>query len=216
MLQIKSFTFNPYQENTYVLFDETLEGVVIDPGMYTAAEQSRFRQYLESENLSLRYTLLTHGHIDHMLGMDFVVRHWGTPIITHEGVREELEAVPAYAHMLGLSVAPSPPPDRYVQEGDSVTFGNTTLEVLFTPGHSAGHISFFDREGGNLFSGDVLFKRSIGRTDLPGGSMPVLMESIIQKLFPLGDGVRVFNGHGPVTTLGEERKENPFVLSYLS
>ena len=214
MLNIQLFTFNPYQENTFVISDSSGDCVIIDPGCYTHTEEELLTQYIESNDLKVVYLLNTHGHIDHMMGNRFVKEHYGVPFITHKKVVAELEATQTYGSLMGLRAAPSPPPDRFVDEGDVIEFGNTRFEVLFTPGHSAGHISFYHKESKNLFSGDVLFYGSIGRTDLPGGSMPVLMESIFEKLLPLGDEVQVHCGHGPSTNIGHERTTNMFLLNY--
>lgn len=216
MLHHHVFTFNPYQENTYILWDDTQECVIIDPGCYTASEQAELRAFIESKGLNVVKLLNTHGHIDHMLGNDFVVMTWQVPFATHEIVKQELAAALEYGPLFGINPRPSPDPTELLQEGDTVSFGDTTLEVFFTPGHSPGHISFFHRESEQLFSGDVLFMGSIGRVDLPGGSMEVLMDSITSKLLPLGDGVTVYPGHGPTTTLGRERVSNPFVMEYLN
>lgn len=214
MLKVKTFTFNLYQENTYVLSDENGIGVVIDPGCYSQHEEKALVDYIEKEGIQLEYLLNTHGHVDHMLGNQFVKNRYGLKFATHKGVVAELASVPAYAAMMGLSPAPSPEPDVFLEEGDVLSFGEINLEVLFTPGHSPGHISFFHRESKQLFSGDVLFQGSIGRVDLPGGSYPVLMDNIINKVLPLGDDVVVYCGHGPTTTIGRERVSNPFILNY--
>ena len=214
MFYFHSFTFNPYQENTYVLWDDTQECVIIDPGCYTATEQATLREFIEEKGLKVVKLLNTHGHIDHMLGNDFVVMTWQVPFATHEIVVQELEASLQYGPMFGINPQPSPNPTEFLKEGDTVHFGETKLEVFFTPGHSPGHISFFHRESEQLFSGDVLFQGSIGRVDLPGGSMDILMDSIIQKLLPLGDAVTVYPGHGPETTLGNEKARNPFILEW--
>jgi glyoxylase-like metal-dependent hydrolase (beta-lactamase superfamily II) len=216
MLKIKSFTFNLYQENTFVISDESGSGVVIDPGCYSQQEEKELADYIEKEGVRLEYLLNTHGHIDHMLGNHFVKNRYGLKFATHKIVVEELASVPAYAALMGLSPTPSPDPDILLEAGEKVTFGNSELEVIFTPGHSPGHISFFHRKSGQLFSGDVLFQGSIGRVDLPGGSYPVLMDSIMKKVLPLGDDVRVYCGHGPTTTIGRERLTNPFILNHLA
>lgn len=216
MLTVQSFTFNPYQENTYVVSDASGACVIIDPGCYAQRERDQLHAYIAGQKLQVEKLLNTHGHIDHMLGNHMVKTRYQVPFVTHAGVVAELEAVPAYGAMMGLQAEPSPPPDVLVAEGDVVTFGESRLEVLFTPGHSAGHISFFHRESESLFSGDVLFYDSIGRTDLPGGSLPVLMDSIFDKVLPLGDEVKVYCGHGPATTVGRERRQNPFILHYAS
>lgn len=214
MLSVQCFTFNPYQENTYLLSDETKNCVIIDPGCYTATEQKELSTYIEQQGLTVELLLNTHGHIDHMMGNSYVKNTYQVPFLTHELVIKELDYVPGYAPMFGLSVEPSPHPDTLLDEGDVVKFGNTELQVFFTPGHSAGHISFLHEESKQLFSGDVLFQGSIGRTDLPGGSYPVLMETIVKKILPLGDDVIVYSGHGPETSIGVERQSNPFILQY--
>lgn len=213
-MRIKEFTFNPYQENTYIISDEQGLCAIIDPGCYTQEEQSTLSQYIESSGLKPQLLLNTHGHIDHMLGNYYVKNTYDIPFVTHQGVIAELASVPSYAAMMGLSAMPSPEPDRLVEEGDTISVGSLELEVYFTPGHSPGHISFYHRASKNLLSGDVLFQGSIGRVDLPGGSMDVLMESIFQKLIPLGDDVVVWPGHGPSTTIGQEKQSNYFLLSY--
>lgn len=214
MLNIQSFTFNPYQENTYVVSDQTGSCVIIDPGCYTQTEEQALQQYISSENLKVEKLLNTHGHIDHMLGNYFVKQTYDVPFVTHEKVIGELEATKSYGALMGLTPTPSPMPDQLVDHGDTVEFGETVFEVFFTPGHSPGHISFFHRESKNLFSGDVLFMGSIGRTDLPGGSFPVLMKSIYDHLLMLDDEVKVHCGHGPETTIGRERYTNGYILKY--
>ncbi|MEM7372536.1 MAG: MBL fold metallo-hydrolase [Bacteroidota bacterium] len=214
MLTIHRFTFNPYQENTYVVSDQTGACVIIDPGCYTQTEESMLRDHISHHGLRVEKLLNTHGHIDHMLGNYFVKNTYDVPFVTHEKVIGELEATKSYGAMMGLNPTPSPAPDQLVAHGDTVSFGETVFEVLFTPGHSAGHISFFHPPSNNLFSGDVLFQGSIGRTDLPGGSMTVLMKSIYDHLLPLDDAVRVHCGHGPETTIGQERRYNMYILKY--
>ncbi|MEO0468746.1 MAG: MBL fold metallo-hydrolase [Bacteroidota bacterium] len=215
MLTIESFSFNPYQENTFVVSDESGACIIIDPGCYDQQERDLLMNYIAYNELKVEQLLNTHGHIDHMLGNRFVKEKYNVPFITHELVIPELEATQTYGAMFGIQADPSPAPDRLVQEGDVIEFGETRLEVLFTPGHSAGHISFFHAASNDLFSGDVLFYGSIGRTDLPGGSYPVLMESIFEKILPLGDEVNVHCGHGPATTIGQERKNNQFILDWI-
>jgi len=216
MLEIQAFVFNQYQENTYVISDETQSCVIIDPGCYRPEEKQLLVDYIEQNGLKPIYLLNTHGHIDHMLGNYFVKEKYQIPFLTHELVVNELESVPGYAAAFGMNPDPSPAPDQLLEEGDIITFGQTSFEVLFTPGHSAGHISFFHRASHQLFSGDVLFQGSIGRTDLPGGDSQTLMQTIENKLLPLGDEVKVYTGHGGSTTIGQERIANPFILQWLA
>ncbi|MEL6672125.1 MAG: MBL fold metallo-hydrolase [Bacteroidota bacterium] len=215
MIDIKIFTFNPYQENTFVISDPDGACAIIDPGCFSHSEQQALKLYIEEKDLKVVKLLNTHGHIDHMLGNKFVVDTWGVPFATHEKVIPELEATQSYGALFGLQPDPSPHPDELLEDGDTLEIGQLKLEVIFTPGHSAGHISFYHAPSQSLFSGDVLFQRSIGRTDLPGGDYPTLMSTITQKLAPLPNDVRVYCGHGPMTTLGEERQQNPFILDWL-
>ncbi|MEZ4826031.1 MAG: MBL fold metallo-hydrolase [Bacteroidia bacterium] len=214
MISIQTFVFNPFQENTFVVSDSSGACVIIDPGCYSQSEQKMLFSYIDNHKLSVKLLLNTHGHIDHMLGNYFVKETWKPDFVTHRLVVPELESTQAYGATMGLYAHPSPAPDRFVEEGDIITFGNTELEVLFTPGHSAGHISFLHRPSANIFSGDVLFQGSIGRTDLPGGSFPQLMKTIYDKFLTLDDAVTVHCGHGPATTIGAERKTNMFILNY--
>lgn len=216
MLTIKGFTFNPYQENTWIIADQHGTCAIIDPGCHTSSEQRILQEYVASQQLTPVLLLNTHGHIDHMLGNSWVVQTFHIPFHTHQIVVNELEHAVSWGMAMGIKVSPSPAPDHLLTEGDVVRIGEEELEVIFTPGHSPGHISFFHRTDGHLFSGDVLFQQSIGRTDLPGGDGPTLMTSIIQKLLPLGDDVVVYPGHGPATTIGAERAANPFILQYLN
>ena len=215
MLNVQRFTFNPYQENTYLIYDEQGHAAVIDPGCYQSSEQQTLDRFIASKGLQVKWLLNTHGHIDHMLGNGHVKRTYEVPFLTHEIVIQELAQAPVWGQAMGLSVDPSPQPDRLLREGDTVELGTETLEVFFVPGHSPGHIAFYHRDSQQLFSGDVLFQGSIGRVDLPGGDMNTLMQSIEAKLLPLPDDVVVYCGHGPETTIGAERQNNPFILQYL-
>ena len=216
MIRIQRFTFNIYQENTFVVSDESGACVIIDPGCYTAGEETQLNAYIREAGLKVEKLLNTHGHIDHMLGNKMVADQYGVSLEAHRLIGQELDAALSYGPMMGLNPAPSPMPEVLLDEGDVVSFGNTQFEVLFTPGHSPSHISFYHRESQQLFSGDVLFQGSIGRTDLPGGAFSVLMETIRSQFLPLDDAVRVYCGHGPHTTIGVERNTNPFILNYLS
>lgn len=210
MIQIKTFTFNPFEENTYLVYDETGEGVVIDPGCYEKSEQDTLAQFIEAENLKIKYLLNTHCHIDHVLGNDYVKRKYKVPFLLHKNDDPVLRSVKAYAPSYGFNLYQEVLPDGYLAEGDTVSFGNTVFNVLFLPGHAPGHIGFYHKESNSLLSGDVLFEQSIGRTDLPGGDFKTLIKSIHQKIFTLPDQVVVYPGHGNTTTVGEEKISNPF------
>ncbi len=211
MLQIKTFTFNAFSENTYVLYDDTRQGVIIDPGCYDHREQQELTRFIADEKLQIVQLLNTHGHIDHVLGNAFVKRTCNVKLYIHPQDEATLRAVQVYAPSYGVAGYEAAEPDGYLNEGDQVTFGDTTLEVLFVPGHAPGHIAFYHPEQKICIAGDVLFRGSIGRTDLPGGDFDTLIRSIRSKLFPLGDAVTVYPGHGPETTIGQEKKYNPFL-----
>lgn len=210
MLQLQSFAFNPLQENTYVLFDETKECVIIDPGCYEREEQYDLADFIETNQLKVVKLLNTHGHVDHVLGNAFVKETYKTKLYIHEQDAPTLKAVKVYAPHYGFFQYQEAEPDIYLKEGEAVTFGNQSLAVLFVPGHAPGHVAFYDASSKTLIGGDVLFYNSIGRTDLPGGNFDTLIDSIHQKFFTLPDDVTVYPGHGPETTIGYEKKTNPF------
>jgi hydroxyacylglutathione hydrolase len=210
MIQIQTFTFNPFSENTYVVFDQTGEGVVIDPGCYDAQEKAALAKFIEDEGIKIKYLLNTHCHIDHVLGNDFVKEKYKVPFLIHAKEEPVLKSVKAYAPSYGFAQYHEVLPDQFLKEDDKVSFGNCVFQVLFLPGHAPGHIGFYQRESKSLFSGDVLFEGSIGRTDLPGGDFNTLIKSIHQKIFTLPDDVTVYAGHGDPTTVGEEKASNPF------
>lgn len=211
MMKIKSFAFNPFDENTYVLYDETSECIIVDPGCYTLAEKQELENFVSRESLNPVKVLLTHTHIDHVLGNNFVCGRYKIPIQMCKIEAEMLNAVPEYGKMWGIDAEPSPNAELFVEEGVDVTFGKTNLKAIFTPGHSPGSFSFLHEESKSLIAGDVLFMQSIGRTDLPGGNYNTLISSIKQKLFILDDEIIVYPGHGPSTTIGDEKRSNPFL-----
>jgi glyoxylase-like metal-dependent hydrolase (beta-lactamase superfamily II) len=210
MLQVKKFTFNPFMENTYVLFDETGECVIIDPGCVEKDEESELVEFIESNKLIVKQLINTHCHIDHVLGNAFVKRKFNVPLLIHPIEEAMLRAVKSYASNYGFSQYQESTPDSFLNEGDQVVFGNQKLEILFVPGHSPGHIAFYDAATKIVIGGDVLFENSIGRTDLPGGDYDTLINSIHQKFFTLPDDVTVYCGHGSETSIGFEKRTNPF------
>lgn len=211
MIQIHSFTFNPFQENTYVLSDETKECVIIDPGCYTEEEKLELSGFISAKGLKPVKLLLTHAHIDHVLGNNYLCGKYNLKIEMNAIEKELLKSAELYGEMWGIKVEPSPVPEVFLNEGDEIRFGKSTLQIIFTPGHSPGSICFYNIEGKIIISGDVLFHGSIGRTDLPGGDYDTLISSINEKVFPLGDEYKVYPGHGPATTIAHEKKFNPFV-----
>ncbi len=208
-MKIQKFTFNPFQENTYVLYDETKECVIIDPGCGDLNEEKILADFITSKELKVVLLFNTHCHIDHILGNAFVAKTYSVPLASHRGEIPVLEAGAQVGQMYGIAYTPSPPMTKFYEDGDILSFGNTSLEVLFTPGHSPASISLYtDRV---LIGGDVLFDNSIGRTDLPGGDHATLIKSIKEKLFVLPDNTIVYCGHGPETTIAKEKQFNPFL-----
>ncbi|MBT8218720.1 MAG: MBL fold metallo-hydrolase [Bacteroidia bacterium] len=210
-MNVISLTFNEFQENTYILYDETSECVIIDPGCSNAREEKILSETIEKHQLRPVRLINTHCHIDHIYGNQYIAEKYDLPLESHRGEIPVLEAAPQIAMMYGLKANPSPPITKFLDEGDQLTFGNTTLDVLFTPGHSPASISFYNAADKILISGDVLFQGSIGRTDLPGGNYDLLINNIKTKLLTLPDDVVVYSGHGPSTSIGFERKNNPFL-----
>jgi hydroxyacylglutathione hydrolase len=211
MAQVKSFPNNPYQENTYILFDESGECAIIDPGMYTAAEQNVVVNFIKDNNLKPVLLLNTHCHVDHVLGNKFIFDLYGLKPKFNKGESEVLEAVVAYAPAMGFNYDASPLPDEYLPETGTISFGHTDLELIFAPGHSPAHLCFHDEKANYVIGGDVLFKGSIGRTDLPGGNFEQLIKNIEEKLLTLPDSCTIYPGHGPETTIGFEKQHNPFL-----
>lgn len=209
-MQIQKFTFNPFQENTYVLHTAG-EGILIDPGCSDPNEQRELEQYLDAAGIRLRRVLLTHGHIDHVMGCAWVHKRYGLLPEVHRADLPTLARLEQSAMLFGISCDPVPAPAEFLEDGQVIRLGDEHLDVLFTPGHAPGHIVFFNPKQRFLIGGDVLFHRSIGRTDLPGGDFDTLAASIREVIYPLGDDVVVYPGHGPETTIGEECKMNPFV-----
>jgi len=211
-MTIKTFTFNPIQENTFLVYDETLEAVVIDAGCISKIEKRALQQYIENNNLILKRVLNTHLHFDHQFGNRFLFDTFG--IEPEAGKEDEylLENVIAQTRSFGMDVDEEAQPlGGYITENQEIKFGNTTLKAFHVPGHSPGSMAFYDEKEGVLFAGDVLFRGSIGRTDLPGGDYATMIRSITEKLLPLPDSTVVYSGHGPQTTIGFEKKNNPFL-----
>ncbi|HET7818000.1 MAG TPA: MBL fold metallo-hydrolase [Bacteroidia bacterium] len=211
MIQIQGFTFNPFQENTYILYDETKECVIIDPGCSNKSEQEELVEFIKSEELKPIKLLNTHCHIDHVLGNTFVAKKYNLKLEIHKEDLQTLHSLPQVSHLYGLNAEASVEPEGFLNEGDKVKFGNSILDIVFTPGHSPGSICFISHQDKFVIGGDVLFYTSIGRTDLPGGNHDTLLGSIREKLFTLSDDYVVFPGHGQETAIGFEREQNPFV-----
>ena len=210
MIKIATFTFNPFSENTYILYDESGEAVIVDPGNYEPDEDTRLSDFIRENSLKPVLIANTHAHVDHVLGVSHVKRNWGIPFSLHRQEEPVLRSVKVYAPHYGFMAYEEPEVDHWLREGEKITFGSSEMEIIFVPGHSPGHIAFYSGEHGVLMAGDVLFRESIGRTDLPGGNHQTLIASILEKVFVLPDEVTVYPGHGPSTTVGYEKKNNPF------
>lgn len=209
MLSIKQFTFNPFQENTYVLYSGK-DAIIVDPGCYEKHEQDELVSFLEREKLTPQMLVNTHGHIDHVLGNAFVKSKYKIPHFIHALDVPLLAAVQSYASNYGFAAYQTAEAEHLLEAGSRHQLGDTSFTILFVPGHAPGHTAlYFDQEQ-KLISGDVLFHESIGRTDLPGGNHAVLLSIIRQVLYKLPDTVEVFPGHGPATTIGHEKAFNPF------
>lgn len=209
-MQVQIFTFNAFQENTYILFDETKEAIIIDPGCYEKSEQVELSNFIESQELKVVRLVNTHCHMDHVLGNSFVKHKYDVGLEIHEIEEQVLEAVKTVGPVYGFPMYQPAESDNYLVEGTSFTFGNTELKILFVPGHAPGHIAFYNEKESICIAGDVLFRESIGRTDLPGGNFDTLIQSIHSQLFTLPDHVTIYPGHGPETTIGHEKQYNPF------
>lgn len=210
MLSIETFEFNPFQENTYLLYDETGEAVIIDAGCYDREEEKELSDFLTNKNLTLKAIWNTHSHIDHILGSYYVKDKYKVPLYIHPQDEQTLRSGKIAAQMYGFGNFAEVTADGFIDEKQPMKFGNQSFDVLFVPGHAPGHVAFYHPQQKVLLGGDVLFFRSIGRSDLPGGNHNQLIESIHNKIFTLPDETVVYPGHGPTTTVKEEKAENPF------
>ena len=211
-MNIKIFTFNQFFENTFIISDSTNECIIIDPGCYDKNEKQILQDYILSNNLVPTRLINTHCHIDHILGNNFVSKTWNLELEIHHKDIDLLKNSKNIAELYGfVNYENSPITNKFLVEGDIIEFGKSKFEVLFTPGHAPGHISLYSKNENFIISGDVLFNNSIGRTDLPGGNYNTLIDTIKSKILCLDDSTVVYCGHGPSTTVGKERINNPFL-----
>jgi hydroxyacylglutathione hydrolase len=205
---LETLTVGPFQENCYVIGDEeTLEGAVVDPG----DEAVRIALAVEQTNLEIGRILITHAHIDHVGAVTALADEYACPVLMHAEAEPMLEQLPTQAMMMGLRFGKVPSVDHYIEDGQVLEVGGLKLEARYTPGHAPGHLAFYAESEAAVFAGDALFAGSVGRTDLFGGDMEVLMRSINERLMTLPDETQVFPGHGPQTTIADERRHNPFL-----
>ena len=217
MLKIAKLIFNPIQENTYILWDESGECIVVDAGNISAREDNRLVDFITEQGLKPVMAVNTHGHFDHLAGVEHLRRTFDVPFAMSSKDAFLLEAAPASARMFGIGeIAAAAKIDVDLATLEELHFGNTTLKVIPTPGHTPGHVSLYNEEMGVVLTGDTLFRESIGRTDLPGGDYSWIMRSILDKLIVLGDEVKVYPGHGEETTIGHESLYNPFIVEVIN
>jgi glyoxylase-like metal-dependent hydrolase (beta-lactamase superfamily II) len=209
-MEIKKLVFNPLQENTYIIYDETKECVIIDPGCQKPQEKSVLKQFIANNGLKPKALLNTHCHFDHIFGNNFVCDEYGVELWASEGELANIRRFRASASLFGISEEQPYPPSHFLKDGQVITFGNSELKVINTPGHSPGSVCFYSEAGNFLIAGDTLFAGSIGRTDLPGGDYDEIKESL-EKLIALPGETKVYCGHGPDTETGWERLHNPFI-----
>lgn len=210
MLQIKSFPFNPFSENTYVIFNENKQAYLIDPGNFSDEETAVLEKFISENELDVQHILLTHAHIDHVLGLQKAFDKYQVPVLMHSLDQEILDRNPIDANRFGFFFKPFIGKISYLNENDIITLGSDEFKIIHVPGHSPGSIAFYNESQKLMISGDVLFEGSIGRTDLYKGDHAQLIHQITTKLFILEDEVQVYNGHGNPTTIGFEKNYNPF------
>jgi glyoxylase-like metal-dependent hydrolase (beta-lactamase superfamily II) len=212
-MKIKIFTVNPFQMNCYIYYDDlTREGIIIDPGAYDKHEEDEITEYIKKNNIKLKYIINTHGHIDHVLGNRFAKQAFGCPLLIHKDDLFLLENAKAHGLIFGVDIDDVPLPDKFITEDLIIKLNKTEIKFIHTPGHSPGGVCVVDHINKNIFCGDTIFSESIGRTDLPGGNIDILLDSIKNKLFrQCGDDYTLYPGHMEETTIGLEKKHNPFL-----
>ncbi|PRY39141.1 glyoxylase-like metal-dependent hydrolase (beta-lactamase superfamily II) [Spirosoma oryzae] len=209
---IQAFEFSPFSENTYVIADDvTRDAVIIDPGCYEQAEKEALSQFITSNQLNVRYLLLTHAHLDHVFGVAYVKRKYNVKAYLHELDQVIYNDVPTRCAVFGLRGYEPSEIDAHIKEGDQIKFGSIVLDVVFVPGHAPGHVAYINHAERYVVGGDVLFQRSIGRTDFPYSNHADLVNSIRTEFYTLPDDYTVYAGHGEPTTIGQEKRANPFV-----
>ena len=216
-MKIARLIFNPIQENTYVVWDDTLEAAVIDAGNMGERENAALEKFISDNGLKPVLAVNTHGHFDHLLGVEFLRERYGVKFVMSSKDDFLLKNASVSAELFGIRADHLPQTiDADLEGEESVKFGNTELKIISVPGHTPGHLAFYEPQSNVLFTGDTLFRESIGRTDLPGGDYSWIMRSIIDNLLPLGDEVKIYPGHGDDSTIGHESMYNPVVVEVLN
>lgn len=213
-MKVQIFPGNPIQQNGSIVYNKQGDAVIIDPSCYERYEQQQWIDFIQENNLKIHAVLNTHCHIDHITGNAFFAEKFGVPLFAHKEELFTLSFAERSAQMYGLEAyVPSPEPTDYLTDNQALKFGNLELKVIFGPGHSVGHVAFYSEADSLLIGGDILFKGSFGRVDLPGGSIDVLKKTIFERIFTLPDDTLVYPGHGPTTTIGEEKRTN-YILQF--
>lgn len=215
-MKVACLQFNPIQENTYIAWDDTLECAVIDAGNSNDRENTALRNFISQHGLKPVLAVNTHGHFDHVLGVEWLKQTYGIPFALSSKDRFLLDGAEVGGTVYGVKIGSMPTVDLDLDKQEEVRFGHTVLQVIPTPGHTPGHVSLYEPESKTLFTGDTLFRESIGRTDLPGGDYSWIMRSILDRIVPLGEEVRIYPGHGPESTIGHELLYNPFIVEVLN
>ena len=211
MLKIKSFTFNAFQENTYVVSLGN-KCFIVDPGNSSDEENEELMLYISSNKLIPEYVLITHCHVDHVLGTNFLTTSFSIKAYLPESEKKIYDEMVNYAHLFGFENYNNSKDIKYITKDSRLVFNGLDIDILLLPGHSPGHLAFYFDRYKKCFSGDVIFKNSIGRTDLPGGNYETLINSIKNELFLLDDNVQIYPGHGPITNIYDEKHLNPFLI----
>jgi glyoxylase-like metal-dependent hydrolase (beta-lactamase superfamily II) len=215
MLQIKCFCFNAFQENTYVLYNEKKEAIIIDPGCYFSVEKMQLKNWITEQGLKPTLFLNTHCHLDHVFGNNFISETYELPVHIHANEQIVLDRLPEAAAKWGVPTEPYIGDIKYIEQNEIIPFGEDTFKVLVTPGHSPGSVCFYHAQQDFIIGGDLIFLDGVGRTDLPGSNPLDLIKSIREQILPLPDTLTIYSGHGPETTLGREKRHNPYIQHIL-
>ena len=212
-MKTKQFVVNPFQMNCFIYYDEdSKEGIIIDPGTYTKEEDSMLKNFVDENKINIKYIINTHGHIDHILGNKFAKDTFNVPMLLHKDDLFLVDNSLEQSKMFGIDISKSPDFDEFITEDTEINLGDTKINFIHTPGHSPGSVCIVDHKNKNIFCGDLIFKNSVGRTDLPMGSFEILLDSIKNKLFEkCQDTYNLYPGHMEPTTILDENNNNPFI-----
>lgn len=216
MLHIQHFTFNPFQENTYVVYNDLKEAFIIDPGCYTRIEQKQLLECIKDQALTPKGLLNTHCHLDHVFGNQLIADTFNLPAIFHKNEQVVLDRLAEASTKWGIPCDSYIGAIQYIENGDTLSLGEEKFSILLTPGHSPGSVCFYHKEQSIIIGGDLIFKDGVGRTDLPGSNPNDLIKSIQDVILPLPENITIYSGHGPATTIGREKRHNPYLMHILN